>query len=202
MSQEERIQQDMQETRAALSEKLAILEEKVAGTVEQVTNAVTDTVEAIKDTVTDTRNAVNNTVEAIKETVHDTQATMGTVNETVQESVKTVQDSLDLSKQVQAAPLVDDGRIGGRRLLPRHASATAAGSINGAVSWRGEYGAVGLAPQRPCDELRCTRPGAKHVGRRNRQAQGNGPRRLFGTCSRTDRRQPPQSGQRTCQGVH
>jgi ElaB/YqjD/DUF883 family membrane-anchored ribosome-binding protein len=86
MDHEERIQQEMQETRADLAQKLAILEEKVAGTVVQVTTAVTETVEAIKDTV------------------QDTKATVGVVNETVQESVRSVQDSLNVSKQVQAHP--------------------------------------------------------------------------------------------------
>lgn len=86
MDHEERIQLEMQETRAALAEKLVILEGKVAGTVEQVTNAVTDTVEAIKDTVQDTR------------------ATVSAVNESVQDGVKSVQDCLDVNAQVQAHP--------------------------------------------------------------------------------------------------
>jgi ElaB/YqjD/DUF883 family membrane-anchored ribosome-binding protein len=86
MDHEERIQLDMQETRAALAEKLILLEGKVAGTVEQVTTAVTETVEAIKDTV------------------QDTKATVSVVNETVQESVKSVQDCFDVNAQVQAHP--------------------------------------------------------------------------------------------------
>lgn len=86
MDREERIQQEMQETRAALAEKLVVLEEKVAGTVDQVTTAVTDTVAAIKDTV------------------KDTQATVSVVNETVQDGVRSVQDCLDVNAQVQAHP--------------------------------------------------------------------------------------------------
>src|ERR1700722_12482070 len=86
METEERIHQEMQETRVALAEKLILLEGKVAGTVEQVTTAVTDTVEAIKDSV------------------QETKATVSVVNETVQDSVKSVQDCLDVNAQVQAHP--------------------------------------------------------------------------------------------------
>jgi ElaB/YqjD/DUF883 family membrane-anchored ribosome-binding protein len=86
MEHEERIQQEMQETRVALAEKLILLEGKVAGTVEQVTTAVTDTVEAIKDSV------------------QETKATVSVVNETVQDSVKSMQDCLDVNAQVQAHP--------------------------------------------------------------------------------------------------
>jgi ElaB/YqjD/DUF883 family membrane-anchored ribosome-binding protein len=86
METEERIQQEMQETRVALAEKLILLEGKVACTVEQVTTAVTDTVEAIKDSV------------------QETKATVSVVNETVQDSVKSMQDCLDMNAQVQAHP--------------------------------------------------------------------------------------------------
>jgi len=132
MDNEERIQLDMQETRAALAEKLMLLEGKVAGTVEQVTNAVTDTVEAIKDTVQDTR------------------ATVSSVNETVQESVKSMQDCLDVNAQVQAHPWwvmagsVAAGFCLGTLLNKRAAAPRPSQEIGGATSvpraWNGDRG--------------------------------------------------------------
>jgi len=86
METEERIQQEMFETRASLAEKLETLEQKVTGTMDQVTTVV------------------NDTVGAIKESVHEAKATVSAVNESVQEGVKSVQESLDVSAHVQAHP--------------------------------------------------------------------------------------------------
>src|SRR5262249_38838293 len=55
------IRQQMEETRAALSEKLETLEQQVVGTVKDARAAVTDTVETVKG-------AVHDTVETVKET--------------------------------------------------------------------------------------------------------------------------------------
>jgi len=80
---EEMIQQQMEETRASLTEKLETLEQKVVGTVENATSAVTETVDAIKDTV------------------HETVAT---VQEGVKDSVDTVKDLFDVPAQVERRP--------------------------------------------------------------------------------------------------
>lgn len=80
---EEMIQQQMQETRASLTEKLETLEQKVVGTVENATTAV------------------NETVDAFKETVHDTVAT---VQGGVKDSVDTVKDLFDVPAQVERRP--------------------------------------------------------------------------------------------------
>jgi ElaB/YqjD/DUF883 family membrane-anchored ribosome-binding protein len=80
---EDVIQQQMQETRASLTEKLETLEQKVVGTVENATTAVTET------------------VDAIKETVHDTVAT---VQEGVKGSVDSVKDLVDVPAHVQRRP--------------------------------------------------------------------------------------------------
>jgi ElaB/YqjD/DUF883 family membrane-anchored ribosome-binding protein len=80
---EDAIKQEMQETRASLTEKLETLEQKVVGTVENATTAVTDT------------------VDAIKETVHDT---VNTVQEGVQGSVDSVKDLFDVPAHVQRRP--------------------------------------------------------------------------------------------------
>jgi ElaB/YqjD/DUF883 family membrane-anchored ribosome-binding protein len=80
---EEAIKQEMQETRASLTEKLETLEQKVVGTVENATTAVTET------------------VDTIKETVHDT---VQTVQEGVQGGVESVKDLFDVPAHVQRRP--------------------------------------------------------------------------------------------------
>lgn len=59
------IHQQMEETRAALADKLETLEHQVTDTVSAATNAVTETVETVKD-------AVGETVETVKESVKTT----------------------------------------------------------------------------------------------------------------------------------
>jgi len=84
---EKAIQQQMEETRASLTEKLETLEQKVVGTVEEATTVASDTVEAVKDTV-------------------------AAVNETVKESVETVKDWFDIEAHVQNHPwLVVGGSV-------------------------------------------------------------------------------------------
>jgi ElaB/YqjD/DUF883 family membrane-anchored ribosome-binding protein len=84
MDQEsEAIRQQMEETRASLSEKLETLEQEVRGTVQQATSAVTETVENVKE-------AVHETVATVKDTVTDT--------------VETVRETFDLSRQVDRHP--------------------------------------------------------------------------------------------------
>jgi ElaB/YqjD/DUF883 family membrane-anchored ribosome-binding protein len=77
------IRQQMEETRASLTEKLETLEQQVVETVQGATTAVTETVENVKE-------AVQETVETVKDSVH------GTV-----ESVKT---TLDVRRQVDQHP--------------------------------------------------------------------------------------------------
>lgn len=55
------IRQQMEETRASLSEKLETLEQEVVGRVQEARAAVTDTVETVKE-------AVHETVETVKDT--------------------------------------------------------------------------------------------------------------------------------------
>jgi len=80
---EELIQQQMQETRASLTEKLETLEQKVVGTVENATTAV------------------NETVDVIKETVHETVAT---VQDGVKGGVDSVKDLMDVPAHVERHP--------------------------------------------------------------------------------------------------
>ena len=80
---EEMILQDMQETRASLTEKLESLEQKVVGTVENATMAVNDTVDAIKESVSET---------------------VSNVNEKVKDGVESVKDLFDVPAHVQQHP--------------------------------------------------------------------------------------------------
>jgi ElaB/YqjD/DUF883 family membrane-anchored ribosome-binding protein len=77
------IRQQMEETRASLTEKLETLEQQVVDTVQGATTAVTETVESVK--------------EAVQETVE-------TVKDTFQGTVETVKDTFDLRRQVDQHP--------------------------------------------------------------------------------------------------
>jgi len=95
------IRQQMEDTRAALVDKLETLEQQVVGTVSGTTAAVAETVASVK--------------EAVQETVE-------TVKESVQEGVSSVRDAFDLSRQVDQHPWlflagsVALGYVGGRLL--------------------------------------------------------------------------------------
>src|SRR5262249_3446394 len=84
------IRQQMEDTRANLTQKLEALEQQVVGTVQNTTEAVTQTVETVKE-------AVQGTVAAVKGTVGDTV-------DTVKETVGAVKDKLDLAACVQQYP--------------------------------------------------------------------------------------------------
>jgi len=77
--QPEVIRQEMEDTRASLTEKLETLESKVAEKVTDATEAVSDTVETVKETVEN-------------------------VTETVEETVKNVADTFNLWKQTDRHP--------------------------------------------------------------------------------------------------
>jgi ElaB/YqjD/DUF883 family membrane-anchored ribosome-binding protein len=95
------IKQQMEQTRAALSEKLETLEQQVVGTVQGATTKVANT--------------VDNVTEAVQDTVT-------TVRESFEETVASVKDSLDVSRQVERHPWlmlggsVCVGYVGGRLL--------------------------------------------------------------------------------------
>jgi len=89
------IQQQMEETRASLSNKLEALENQVADTVQTATDVVQNTTEAVADTV-----------ESVKETV-------GEISDRVGDTVRSVAGAFDISRQVQERPwLVLGGAIG------------------------------------------------------------------------------------------
>jgi len=79
----ELIEQDMHETRQALTDKVAALEQQVVGTIHEATTAVQDTVQSVKSAVEDT---VTN------------------VKDTVSESVASVKSTLDVPEHVRSHP--------------------------------------------------------------------------------------------------
>jgi ElaB/YqjD/DUF883 family membrane-anchored ribosome-binding protein len=95
------IKQQMEQTRAGLSEKLETLEQQLVGTVQGATTKVATTV----DTVT----------EAVQETVT-------TVKQSIEETMTCVKESLDITRQVERHPwlmmggAVCTGYVGGRLL--------------------------------------------------------------------------------------
>jgi ElaB/YqjD/DUF883 family membrane-anchored ribosome-binding protein len=102
------LRQQMEETRAHLTEKLETLEQQLVETVQGATSAVTETVESVKE-------AVHETVSEVKETVHET--------------VDTVKSTFDLRHQVEQHPWLMfggavavgflAGRLLGRLLQPQ-----------------------------------------------------------------------------------
>jgi len=110
------IQQQMQDTRNALTEKLEALQSQVADTVKDATASVTEGVESVKD-------AVTHTVETVAETVQDT--------------VSSVKDVFNMHQHMENHPWVMMGGavvlgyIGGS-LLPSHSDDEPAAWHNGA----------------------------------------------------------------------
>lgn|SRR5262249_29986949 len=86
------IRQQMEETRASLTEKVETLEDQITGTVHDATSAVTDTVASVKD-------AVQETVATVKDTVHDT--------------FENVKETFDLRRQVDQHPWMMMGLCAG-----------------------------------------------------------------------------------------
>lgn len=62
------IQEQMEETRSALADKLGAISQKISGTVESVTDAVEGTVETVQETVENVGETAQEAVEAVKET--------------------------------------------------------------------------------------------------------------------------------------
>lgn len=71
-NESEAIRQQMDQTRASLTEKLETLEHQIVETVQGATSAMTDTVEtvreAVHDTVAEVKSTVNDTVDSVKST--------------------------------------------------------------------------------------------------------------------------------------
>jgi len=88
------IRQQMDESRAAITEKLGLLEEKVAETVQSATASVTETVQNATASVTETVDSVKGAV----------QGTVDSVRHSVEDTVTSVSEALDLALQVKRHP--------------------------------------------------------------------------------------------------
>lgn len=92
---------DIEETRAAMTEKLEILEEQVRDTLEETRSAVVEIVDNVRDTVGDTVNTVKDTFDGAKTTVEDI---VENVKGTVDDTVTKMKQSFDLRYQVEQHP--------------------------------------------------------------------------------------------------
>ena len=152
------IEKQMEETRAAMNDKLEALESKVAETVSSTTDvvqtsteAVSTSVENVKETVESSVEAVKETVAAVTDTVHDT---VQAIKDTVQETVQTIKESFDISLQMQRHPwLIFGGAVGlgllGSLMVPRRSkvsSSSAESSSTPAHSGNGSNGSSYTPP--------------------------------------------------------
>lgn len=96
-NQPEVIRQQMEETRASLTDKLEVLEQQVLNTVQDAGQ----TVESVKDTVGAVKDVVADTATVVKETV---QETVAGVKETVRDTVATVKETFSIPRQVDRHP--------------------------------------------------------------------------------------------------
>jgi ElaB/YqjD/DUF883 family membrane-anchored ribosome-binding protein len=118
----------IEDTRAAMSEKLDILEERVRETVEGAQSSVEDIVENVK-------NMVDTTVEAVKQGVEGAQSTVDEIVETVKgtvgDTVETVKRTLDVQYQVDQHPWL---MVGGATLAGYLLGSWGGGSTSPAFS--------------------------------------------------------------------
>ncbi len=115
------------ESRAALTEKLELLEEKVADTVQSATASVAEATATVVETVHNATASVSETVDSVNAAV---QGTVESVRHTVADTVESVRGTFDFSHHVQNNPwamlagAVALGYVGGRFLSPDAKSQT------------------------------------------------------------------------------
>ena len=120
-TEQEEIQLQIDESRAALNEKLELLEGKVADTVQAATASVAEATASVVETVNNATASVSETVGNVNAAV---QGTVETVRNSVSETVASVKETFDLPEQVRKYPwhmlagAVALGYIGGRYLQP------------------------------------------------------------------------------------
>ena len=110
------IEQQMQETRDSLTQKVSALESQVVGTLHSATTSVSDIVEQVKAAVPESLAGVKDTISEVKESI-----------------AKQVRETLDVSHHVRENPWA---MVGG---------AAAAGFIAGMVLFRRTYAAPASA---------------------------------------------------------
>jgi ElaB/YqjD/DUF883 family membrane-anchored ribosome-binding protein len=90
----ELIEQEMEQTRASLTQKVSALENQVVGTIHNATESVSHTVESVSSTVQDTLSGVKDTLSSVKQTV----------SESVSEVSERVKSVFDLSQHTRDYP--------------------------------------------------------------------------------------------------
>jgi len=140
----------MEETRAAMQNKLETLEGQVRQTVLEATETVaqvTETVTSVKDSVEKTVEAITGSVASVEQTVANVtdtvESTVASVTGSVESTVANVKETLNLSNQVRAHPwamvagAAAVGFVAGKmldRYAPRPAQRTAEPSMASAPS--------------------------------------------------------------------
>jgi hypothetical protein len=121
MSEQDEIRLQIDESRAALAEKLEMLEEKVAETVQNASSSVAEATASVVDTVNNATASVSETVANVNAAV---QGTVENVRSSVSNTVESVRDTFDLPEQVRKYPwamlagAVVAGYAGGRYFQP------------------------------------------------------------------------------------
>lgn len=96
------IEQEMQETRVSLTDKVAALEQQVMGTIQNATDAVSTTVDQVKSVVQDTLTSVKDTASDVKQSVADS----------VQNVSDRVESAFDFSRRTREHPWAMVGGAG------------------------------------------------------------------------------------------
>jgi len=117
------IQEQMEETRSALADKLGALTGKITGTVETVQETVESTVANVSNTVEAVEKVVENVAHSVEDTVE-------AVSDTAQEAVANVKEAFNLPKQFNRHPWLFVGGsvllgfVGGKLMLRTLGSST------------------------------------------------------------------------------
>lgn len=102
--QPEVIQQELEDTRHSLANKLEKIGEKISGSVETVTETVSNVTETVSNVTEAVEGAVQNVAQAVSGTVESVKETVETVGEKAAETVESVKQAFNLSEQVQNHP--------------------------------------------------------------------------------------------------
>jgi ElaB/YqjD/DUF883 family membrane-anchored ribosome-binding protein len=129
------IQQDLEDTRHALAEKLEQIGEKISGTVD----TVSETVSSVTESVANVTEAMEGTVQAVAEsvsgTVESVKDTMSAMGEKASETVEAVKQAFNLPEQIRQRPWlwvggsVAVGFIAGKILVPHRHHTTEASTF-------------------------------------------------------------------------
>jgi ElaB/YqjD/DUF883 family membrane-anchored ribosome-binding protein len=102
--QPEVIQNELEQTRHALAEKLEQIGEKISGTVETVTETVSNVTETVSNVTQAVEGTVQGVAEAVSGTVESVKETVSSVGEKASETVEAVRHAFNLSEQIQKRP--------------------------------------------------------------------------------------------------